>query len=67
MSVWVDIPQAKNVYAKNDDDTAYLNVGTFSNRDEAIKFAMEWFGADKDGMICLVTGYDDNEKEEVTR
>ena len=53
---WVDIPQESNIY---DDDGAFKNVGEFKTREEAIAFAMEWFGADETGKISLVTGSDD--------
>ncbi len=63
MTYWVDIPQKSNVDLLCDDG-AFVNVGEFKTRKEAIAFAKECFGADDNGMICLVTGHDD---EEVTR
>ena len=31
------------------------NVATFKTREEAIKFAQEKFGADENGMVCLLS------------
>lgn len=53
---WVDIPQKTNI---GEDDGAYLNVAEFKTRKEAILFAQEHFGADKNGRISLVTGSDE--------
>jgi len=54
--VWVDIPQKSNI---GEDDGGYLNVAEFKTRQEAIAFAREHFGADENGMVCLVTGSDE--------
>lgn len=59
MGYWVDIPQ------QNSD--AFVNVAKFKTRQEALAFAKEQFGANGKGMVCLVTGFDDEEKGQVTR
>lgn len=53
---YVDIPQESAIYKENDDDKAWLNVGIFHTRQQAIDFAKEHFGADDEGKVSLVTG-----------
>lgn len=55
---YVDIPPAEGTCCSD-----WKNVGTFGTEQEAIKFAMEQYGADDEGKVCLITG--DNEWEEV--
>jgi len=45
----VDIPNS------NDIDDTWIEVGTFSSREEAIKFVKEQFGADNEGRINLIS------------
>lgn len=59
MGYWVDIPQ--------ENSTAFVNVAEFKTRKEAIEYAKEQFGANDKGMICLVTGFDEEQKGQVTR
>jgi hypothetical protein len=49
----VDIPQCFN----GDPIDEWRCVETFSTREEALKFAQEHFGADENGMICLISEY----------
>jgi len=44
---YVDIPQL--------DREEWVNVDTFTSKEEAIKFAQEEFGADEEGRIQIVT------------
>ena len=50
---YVDIPTMDCV---DNFDGAYMNVAEFDSRAEAIAFAREHFGADKNGKVDLVTG-----------
>lgn len=36
-------------------DTEWVNISKFDNREDALKFAQEMFGADEEGRICLVS------------
>ena len=47
MKFAVDIPQA--------DKEEWLDVEYFETKEEAIKFAQEKFGADKNGMVGLIS------------
>lgn len=49
---WVDIPLHPSLQS---EPTEFTNVATFDNKEDAIKYAMEHFGADENGNICLVT------------
>lgn len=42
----------------------YINVGWFDTRQEAVNYAMEVFGADEDGNICLVSGPHGKDEDE---
>ena len=35
----------------------WINVDYFKTKEEAIKFAQEHFGADENGMICLISNF----------
>jgi len=49
----VDIPQTFD----GDPTDEWKTVEYFENREDAIKFAQEHFGADEDGMICLISSF----------
>lgn len=49
---FVDIPSILNV---NGIDESLINVESFATREEAIEFAQQHFGADENGMICLIS------------
>jgi len=54
-SYYVDIP--------NLDKEEWENVGIFKSRKEALKFARDKFGADKDGKISLISKTEDIDLE----
>lgn len=45
----VDIPRS------DINNKEWINVENFNSRSEAIKFAMKHFGADENGMICIIS------------
>lgn len=49
----VDIPQTFD----GDPIDEWKTVEYFQNRDEAVKFAQEHFGADENGMVCLISTF----------
>lgn len=59
---YVDIPDVNNLAEINSDDPEelydqpWINVETFSSKEEAIQFVKKAFGADDEGKICLISG-----------
>ena len=49
----VDVPSSiSDVYGNYHE---WVNIDSFKTREEAIKFAQEHFGADENGMVCLIS------------
>ena len=48
---YIDIPQ----FEPGNEEKEWLNVFSSKNKKECIKFAMDYFGADENGMISLIT------------
>jgi len=48
---FVDIPQMRG----NNGSDEWRNIATFHSREEAIQFAKDNFGADDNGMVCLIS------------
>ncbi len=46
---FVDVPRS------DVENSEWINVESFKTREQAIKFAMEHFGADENGMICIIS------------
>lgn len=51
---YVDVPPS-HPNSEGEYET-WINVNSFSSREEAIQFAKEHFGADNEGKVSLVTG-----------
>lgn len=51
----VDIPQWLPEYKEEDSEREWMCVDYFETREEALKFAQENFGADENGMVCLIS------------
>ena len=49
----VDIPQTFN----GDPIDEWKNVEYFKTKEEAINFAQEHFGADENGMVCIISNF----------
>ena len=49
---YVDIPKMPG----DGEEQEYVNVQTFKVRQDAIDFARDVFGADDNGMVCLISG-----------
>lgn len=52
-SYWVDIPTVDCI---DNEEGSYKNVAGFCSKEAAIAYAMEHFGADEEGRVCLVSG-----------
>ena len=52
----VDIPDI-NVIRNGGLCEEWVNVETFQTKEEAVKWAMENLGADKNGMICVISTF----------
>ena len=48
---YVDIPQ----FESDNDEKEWLNIFSSRSKDACIEFAMNYFGADENGMISLIT------------
>ena len=46
-----------------DAEVEWMDYDYFETKEEAIKFARHHFGADKNGCICLVSEFEDEETE----
>lgn len=49
---YVDVPPSEIF---EDVETPWINIESFDTKEEAIAFAMKYFGADENGMICIIS------------
>ena len=49
----VDIPKLINGQPSDE----WINVEYFSTKEEALHFAQSFFGADENGMICIISNF----------
>lgn len=49
---YVDIPTRDSV---ENPDASWINIKSFDTEAEAIEFAIKYFGADENGMICIIS------------
>lgn len=49
---WVDIPDSNNWQV---DDVPFINIRTFDTKEEAVAFCKEYFNADDEGKLSLIT------------
>ena len=47
---YVDIPQ----FESGNNEKEWLNVFSSRDKNECVKFAMDYFGADENGMVSLI-------------
>lgn len=58
---YVDVPDPSNW---DSSDPSWVNITVLASREDAIAFCKEYFGADKDGNVCLITEGETDEEEE---
>jgi hypothetical protein len=49
---WVDIPDSSRW---QEDEMPFINIRVFDTKEGAVTFCKEYFGADEDGKISLIT------------